>query len=225
MACPNKIAPSDRDHLVFFALTANMLSMLDLFNTQVLPGLSATSDLVTDAEERALITAINATSLTPFRFQGWEGKRLTVSFGWSYDFDTHKAARAEPMPGWLLPMRTRMAAFAGVDPALLIQALLIRYDPGAGIGWHRDRPIYEHVVGLSLGTPTEMRFRRRRPGGGFDRATLPLDPRAAYHLVDEARHDWEHSIAEVVRPRWSITFRSASDRGQAVFSAKRALTA
>jgi alkylated DNA repair protein (DNA oxidative demethylase) len=45
----------------------------------------------------------------------------------------------------------------------LVQALLIRYDPGAGIGWHRDRPLFEHVVGISLGAPATMRFRRRRP--------------------------------------------------------------
>ena len=37
---------------------------------------------------------------------------------------------------------------------------------------------------------------------------MPLQPRGAYHLTGEARHDWEHSIAEMDRPRWSVTFRS-----------------
>ena len=91
-----------------------------------------------------------------------------------------------------------------------MQALLIRYDPGAGIGWHRDRPVFEHVVGVSLGVPATMRFRRRRPGG-FDRASVPLAPRSAYHLSGEARHGWEHSIAEMEETRWSITFRSFAD--------------
>ncbi len=76
----------------------------------------------------------------------------------------------------LAPFRFRAAAFAGLNPDSLIQALLIRYDPGAGIGWHRDRPIYEHVIGLSLGEPANMRFRRRRPDGGFDRMPVPLAP-------------------------------------------------
>jgi alkylated DNA repair dioxygenase AlkB len=191
--------------------------MFDLFDTPLLPGLSSHPDLVTETEERALIAAIDATDLTPFRFQGWEGKRLTTSYGWNYDFDSQRAARAAPIPDWLMPIRDRMALRAGLDPDALIQALLIRYDPGAGIGWHRDRPIYEHVMGLSLGAPADMRFRRRRPEGGFERATLPLQPRAAYHLSGEARHAWEHSIVDMDRARWSITFRSASAKGRPVF--------
>lgn len=190
--------------------------MLDLFDAPVLPGLASRPELVDEAEERALVAAIDATALTPFRFQRWTGRRLTSSFGFSYDFETQRAARADPIPDWLLPIRDRVAAFAGIDAGSLIQALLIRYYPGAGIGWHRDRPIYEHVVGLSLGAPADMRFRRRRPDGGFDRASLPLEPRGAYHLFGEARHVWEHSIVEMDRTRWSITFRSASARGRSV---------
>ncbi|WP_121117841.1 alpha-ketoglutarate-dependent dioxygenase AlkB [Croceibacterium ferulae] len=186
--------------------------MMDLFGTPVLPGLATVPDLVAEAEEARLIAAIDGTDLTPFRFQGWEGKRLTFSFGWNYDFDTQQVARAEPIPEWLLPIRSRMAEFAGLDAGTLIQALLIRYDPGAGIGWHRDRPIYEHVLGLSLGAAAEMRFRRRRPDGGFDRRTVPLEPRGAYHLSGEARHGWEHSIVEQDQPRWSVTFRTPSAR-------------
>lgn len=191
--------------------------MPDLFGSPILPGLSVASDLVTVAEEGSLIAAIDATALAPFRFQGWTGKRLTSSFGWHYDFETSRVARAEPMPDWLLPIRDRAAAFAGISPELLIQALLIRYDPGAGIGWHRDRPIYEHVIGVSLGASAEMRFRRRRGERDFERAALPLEPRAAYHIAGSARHEWEHSIVEMDRPRWSITFRSPSEKGRAVF--------
>jgi DNA oxidative demethylase len=43
------------------------------------------------------------------------------------------------------------ARFSGLQPGELVQPLLIRYDPGAGIGWHRDRPVFEHVLGISLG--------------------------------------------------------------------------
>ncbi|WP_454883458.1 alpha-ketoglutarate-dependent dioxygenase AlkB [Sphingomonas oryzagri] len=189
--------------------------MLDLFDTPILPGLASTPDLITSVEEQALIDAIEATDLMPFRFQAWTGKRLTASFGFHYDFETHRVARADPIPDWLEPVRRRAARFAGLEPDALIQILLIRYDPGAGIGWHRDRPIYEHVVGLSLGAPADLPFRRRRADGGFDRATMPLAPRAAYHLSGEARHDWEHSITEMDQPRWSITLRSASTRWRA----------
>jgi alkylated DNA repair dioxygenase AlkB len=191
--------------------------MMDLFDVPILPGLASLSDLVSAQEERALIDHIDASALSPFRFQGWTGKRLTASFGWSYDFETQRAARADPIPEWLLAVRARMAAFAELEAASLIQALVIRYDPGAGIGWHRDRPVYEHVLGLSLGAPADMRFRRRRADGKFDRVSVPLAPRSAYHLSEEVRHDWEHSIVEMDRPRWSITFRSASEKGRSAF--------
>ena len=158
----------------------------------------------------SLIAGINATTLEPFRFQGWLGKRLTSSFGWRYDFDDARFGPTDPMPDWLLPTRGRAAAFAGLEPASLAQALLIRYDPGAGIGWHRDRPVFDHVVGISLGVSAPLRFRRRK-AGGFDRVTVPLAPRSIYHLQGEARHQWEHSIAEMEETRWSITFRTLSD--------------
>jgi DNA oxidative demethylase len=183
----------------------------DLFDEPLLPGLAQAEGIITSAEERALISGIDAAPLAPFRFHGWEGRRLTASYGWRYDFDNASFSPAEPIPDWLLPLRERAARFAGLGPDTLVQSLLIRYDPGAGVGWHRDRPVFEHVLGLSLGAPAAMRFRRRR-SGGFDRVAVPLPPRSLYHLIGEARHAWEHSIAPVAVTRWSITFRSLSDK-------------
>jgi alkylated DNA repair protein (DNA oxidative demethylase) len=186
----------------------------DLFERPVVAGLAFWPDLITREAEVALIARIDAVDLTPFRFQGWLGKRVTASFGWRYDFDNASFGPTEPIPDWLLPIRDTAAAFAGVVPDDLVQVLLTRYDPGAGIGWHRDRPVFEHVVGISLGVAATMRFRRRKPGG-FDRANVPLPPRSAYHLSGEVRHDWEHSIVEMDVTRWSITFRSLSAKGLA----------
>lgn len=183
----------------------------DLFDTPVLAGLRAAEDIVSAAEEQALIAAIDAAGLAPFRFQGWLGKRLTHSFGWHYDFDRGALAPTTPIPAWLLPLRARAAAFAGLAADTLEQALVIRYDAGAGIGWHRDRPAFEHVVGISLGAPATMRFRRRE-GARFVRAASPLPPRGIYHLAGPARHAWEHSIAAMAEPRWSVTFRSLASR-------------
>jgi alkylated DNA repair protein (DNA oxidative demethylase) len=56
-----------------------------------------------------------------------------------------------------------------------------------------------------------MRFRRRRDGR-FERASLPLERRGAYHLSGEIRYEWEHSIAELDQTRWSVTFRSMRNR-------------
>jgi DNA oxidative demethylase len=186
--------------------------VLDLFDAHILPGIATKPGIVTAAEETELISAIDAEPLEPFKFQRWEGKRLTRSFGLRYDFQTGRVSRGDPFPAWLADLRDRAAALAGVAPTEIAQCLLIRYDPGAGIGWHRDRPAYGHVVGVSLGAPAAMRF-RRRVGDRFERATLPLGPRGAYHLSGEARHEWEHSIAGMDRTRHSITFRTLSERG------------
>jgi hypothetical protein len=185
----------------------------DLFGEPRLAGLSQADAIVTPVEEQMLIGSIDAAELAPFHFHGWLGKRLTASYGWRYDFDDASFAPAEAIPDWLLPLRAKAARFACLQPGELVQALLIRYDPGAGIGWHRDRPVFDHVLGISLGAPATMRFRRRRPAG-FDRASVLLAPRSIYHLTGEARHEWEHSIAAMGVTRWSITFRSLSERGR-----------
>jgi alkylated DNA repair dioxygenase AlkB len=185
----------------------------DLFATPLLDGLAGVGDLIDAGQEAALIKAIGGVEVAPFRFQGWTGKRQTASFGWHYDFDDASFGETVPIPDWLLDLRAAAAAFAGLDAQLLVQVLVTRYDPGAGIGWHRDRPVFEHVVGVSLGAPAVLRL-RRRVERGFERRILPLGPRSAYHLSGEARHGWEHSIAPIEATRWSITFRSLSDKGR-----------
>jgi alkylated DNA repair protein (DNA oxidative demethylase) len=120
----------------------------DLLDRPALAGLAQAEAIVTESEELALIASIDRVELSPFRFQGWLGKRLTASFGWRYDFDAASFGRTDPIPKWLLPLRERAARFALLSPDELVQALLIRYDPGAGIGWHRDRLVFEHVIGV-----------------------------------------------------------------------------
>lgn len=137
---------------------------LDLFGTPIIPGLTTHADFLDQAEEQSLIRAIEATGLTSFRFQQWSGKRLTRSYGPSYDFQTGRLTPADPIPDWLRPIADRAADTCGLPRASIEQALLIRYDPGAGIGWHKDRPAYEHVIGLTLGAPATMRFRRQDGG-------------------------------------------------------------
>ncbi|MEG3181286.1 alpha-ketoglutarate-dependent dioxygenase AlkB [Sphingomonas sp. LT1P40] len=187
--------------------------MLDLFDAPIVPGLALRGDFLSAADEADLVVHINAENLSPFKFQQWTGKRLTRSYGWSYDFESGSFAPAEPIPDWLLTVKARAAQVAGLRPDDLVQALLIRYDPGAGIGWHKDRPVFEHVVGISLGNAATLRL-RRRTATGFERAKTELAPRSIYHLSGEARHHWEHSVAAMSVPRWSVTFRSLSDRGR-----------
>ena len=173
----------------------------------IVPGLRLVAEAVTPAEEAALAARIDAAPLEPFAFGQWRGKRLTAHYGSAYDFSRGRLDEAPPLPDWLLDLRERLAPLAGIDPTALEAVLLIRYDPGAGIGWHRDRPQYGEVLGLSLGAPCVMRL-RRRTANGFERRKLALPPRSLYRLSDEVRWEWEHSIAPMAQTRRSVTFRS-----------------
>lgn len=178
-----------------------------LFDAPTLPGLTYRPDLITLAEEGALVERIRVLEFAPFQFQGWEGKRRTVSYGWAYDFNDSRLREAPPIPEFLLPLRARAAALAGVAPAQFVHALVIEYDVGAGIGWHRDRPAFGVVAGISLVAPCTLRLRRRE-GKRFERVALELAPRSAYVLTGTVRHEWEHSIAPMQTLRYSVTFRT-----------------
>ena len=191
-----------------------------LFAEPLVEGLKYAEAVISIPEERALLERLGGLQLAPFRFHGWLGNRKTQSFGWRYDFDDASFTPAEPVPDWLLPLRDRAASFAGEKSDEIVHVLLARYDPGAGIGWHRDRSVFEKVVGVSFGSPATLRFRRRKPGG-FDRATLEVQPRSSYLLTGEVRHDWEHSIAPGERLRFSITFRTLSELGRRKAEAQR----
>ena len=185
----------------------------DLFGDTLLPGLVYRPDVLGADEHEHVVQELEALELTPFRFQQWTGNRKTHTFGWRYDFADGSFAPSGPLPDWLLPLRERAAAVAGVAHDDFVHALIARYDPGAGIGWHRDRPVFDKVVGFSFASPAVLRFRQRRPDG-FDRTSLEVEPRSAYLLTGAARHDWEHSIAPGEALRFSITFRTLSEAGQ-----------
>jgi alkylated DNA repair dioxygenase AlkB len=186
-----------------------------LFDTPLIEGFRYEEALIGEAEERALVARMGSLDLAPFRFHGFIGNRRTQSFGWRYDFDDASFTRAEPIPDWLQPLRERAAAFAGLQASEFVHVLLARYDPGAGIGWHRDRDVFNQVVGISLNSPATLRF-RQRTSTGFKRANIDVAPRSAYLLSGEARHDWEHSIAPGDALRFSITFRTLSGKGRRI---------
>lgn len=186
-----------------------------LFDAPLIAGLKYEERVIGEADQQALIERLSKIDLAPFRFHGWLGNRKTQSFGWRYDFDDASFAPTEPIPHWLTPVREQAAAFAGLRPSAFVHVLLARYDPGAAIGWHRDRDVFEQVVGISLGTPATLRFRQRLPIG-FRRASLEVAPGSAYLLSGEARQEWEHSIAPGDQLRFSITFRTLSDKGRRI---------
>jgi alkylated DNA repair dioxygenase AlkB len=75
--------------------------------------------------------------------------------------------------------------------------------------------VFEEVVGVSLGSPATLRF-RQRTAAGFRRANIDVAPRSAYLISGEARWEWEHRITPGEQLRFSITFRSLSDKGRRI---------
>jgi len=166
-----------------------------------------------EEEEREVAAMIGRLPFQAFQFHGFEGRRRVVSFGWRYDFNEAKLIEAPPVPDFLQPIRERSARFAGLDVDALEQLLVTEYQPGAPIGWHKDRAVFADVIGVSLLAPCTFRFRRKR-GGGWARASLTLAPRSAYLLRGPARTAWEHSIPAVEALRYSLTFRAVAGRGR-----------
>jgi alkylated DNA repair protein (DNA oxidative demethylase) len=185
-----------------------MADQMSLFAATDMPeGLSYAPDFLSEAEEAALAARLDALQFKPFEFHGFLGKRETISFGWSYRFDGSGLGEAAPIPEWLHPVRARAASFAGLAPGALEHALLVKYGEGAGLGWHRDRPVFGDVIGISLLSPAPLRF-RRRVREKWQRFTLAAEPRSIYLLRGPSRSEWEHSLTPVETLRYSITFRS-----------------
>jgi alkylated DNA repair dioxygenase AlkB len=89
--------------------------------------------------------------------------------------------------------------------------LCTEYDVEVSIGWHRDKPHFAEVFGLSLASACKFRF-RRRTGEKWERFTLDAQRRSLYVMSGASRHIWEHSIPPVERPRYSITFRTMAEK-------------
>jgi alkylated DNA repair dioxygenase AlkB len=170
-------------------------------------GLRYRQGAVSTNEAERLIAAFADLPFRAFDFHGFKGNRRVVSFGWRYDFSAATLSAAGPLPGFLEPARAAAAKFAGLPPSALEHAMVTEYAPGAGIGWHRDRPEFDKVIGLSFVSPAVLRL-RRKDGTRWRRASMPLAPGSAYLLDGPARTDWQHSIAPGDRLRYSVTFRT-----------------
>lgn len=180
-----------------------------LFEPDLPPGFQHRDDFITRAEERELLDAIGRVEFSEFEMRGVVAKRRVAFFGQSYD-----NAPQRPLPAFVLPVRARIAEWAGLDAAAFEMALINEYPPGAPIGWHRDAPQYEIVAGLSLASSCRMKFRPYLPPGktasGKRTATheILLEPRSAYLMTHEARSAYEHHIPPVSELRYSLTFRT-----------------
>jgi alkylated DNA repair dioxygenase AlkB len=189
-----------------------MGSAPDLFGPDVPPGFEYRDNFLSASEEAVLLSAIAGVTFTDFEMRGVVARRRVAFFGQSYDGRT-----SGPLPAFLLPLRSRLAAWAGVDETAFAMALINEYPPGAPIGWHRDAPQYGIVAGVSLLSACRMKFRPYRRPSSTTGATssrrsatheVVLERGSAYLMARDARQSYEHHIPPVTAQRYSLTFRT-----------------
>ena len=170
-------------------------------------GLRYEERFITPDDERALLDRIRSLTFHEMKMRGVVARRRVIHYGVSYSFETFRATPGPAIPDFLMPVREQAAAFSGVEAGALAEALITEYSPGATIGWHRDAPPFDVVVGISLASACRFRFRRGKVRA-WETAEIEMPPRSAYVLDGPARREWEHSIPAVKDLRYSITFRT-----------------
>jgi alkylated DNA repair dioxygenase AlkB len=194
-------------------------AQIDLFaaGTPLPEGLVLTREFIDAAEEAALVAHIGTLDLHAARYKDYTAKRRVMSYGSSYDFGDNALREAPPIPDFLLALRARAADWIHVAPEDLSDALIAEYAPGTQLGWHRDVPDFESVVGISLAGTCRMRFRPYPPRANKREGVfaLTLEPRSAYVLQREIRWAWQHMIPPTPELRYSITFRTRAERRRA----------
>jgi alkylated DNA repair dioxygenase AlkB len=163
-------------------------------------------NFLTQQEEYDLLTNISGLQFETFEYRGFAAKRRVIAYGWSYDFNANVLSTAPAIPEFLLPIRSRAAEAAGVAAEELEEALLTEYSPGSPINWHRDLPMFEKVIGISLLSSCTMKLKSLKKDAKA--VSIILQPRSLYIMQGTARWHYQHSIPAVKDLRYSITFRT-----------------
>ena len=189
------------------------LDPTDLFAAEALPaGLIYRADFLSPHEEAQLVDGIAGLTLRPAPYKSYLARRRIASFGSAYDFDAQRLNAAPPLPGFLEPLRARVAGEFGVELERLQHVLVTEYTPGTPLGWHRDTPEFEGIAGVSLAGSCELRWRRFPPRSGDPVLRLEVAPRSLYLVRGDARWGWQHSVAPTRELRYSITLRTLASR-------------
>ncbi len=156
---PARIAPISRPHVAGVALFPAGRALAPFEQ-----GFAYQPDFLSVDEERELLGHIRSLALTNAQYKAFQARRRVASYGGRYDYDKNQLDPAAPIPEFLHPLRERVGRWAGHDPADYTHALIAEYAEGVQLGWHRDVPDFERIVGVSLLSACRMRFRRYPPG-------------------------------------------------------------
>jgi alkylated DNA repair protein (DNA oxidative demethylase) len=141
-------------------------------------GLTYVPGVLTEAGERDALALLATVELHPYVLHDTPSRRLMRSFGRAQVAGAYDAGPAAPIPAELEWLRERCSRLMGREPGELVDPLVTRYPPGAGIGWRRDAP------------------------------HSPSSPAPPNVLSGPARTQWQHHIPPLAQERWSITFRT-----------------
>jgi alkylated DNA repair dioxygenase AlkB len=183
-----------------------------LFPSQSLfpAGFSYFENFLDETDEIALYKIISGIQLHTFNFRGFEAKRKVMSFGYDYNFDQRTISKGTPIPPAFQPLIDKVAAHLSVNPDEFAELLVTEYPAGSVINWHRDAPPFDLVAGISLLTDCVFRLRPydKAKQGRTAIISLPVRRRSLYVMQTVARSEYEHSIAPLKHPRYSITLRT-----------------
>jgi alkylated DNA repair dioxygenase AlkB len=172
-------------------------------------GLEYHAEFITAQEEAQLLAVIECLDYRTVVMRGQAARRTVRHFGLDYAYESGELEPTDPLPQPLHWLRDRCARLIGREPADLVQILVSRYPEGAGIGWHRDAPMFgSKIAGVSLRAACRMRFQRTLKGRPRETYALELAARSAYVLSGAARWSWQHSIPATGDLRYSVTFRT-----------------
>jgi alkylated DNA repair dioxygenase AlkB len=176
-------------------------------------GFSYKADFLNATEETELLRKIQALEFKAFEFQGYTAKRRIVEYGYEYDFSTRRAAQIACPPEFLDAIRRRAADFSNIPEDDWVEVLITEYSPGTPIGWHRDVPQFEEIMGISLASGCRMRLKPYKAEGKL--ISVMLEPRSIYMMRGVARWSFQHSIPPLQYLRYSITLRTLRRKEEA----------
>jgi alkylated DNA repair dioxygenase AlkB len=183
---------------------------------QELPqGLVYEPEFLTREEERALLAHIAPLQLREAKFREYFAKRRVAHFHEGTDAPRYDDGDADtftsgPLPPFLVALREKVAAHLGLAPGSFVHVLVSEYRPGTPIGWHRDKPVYGIVVGISLAGVGRMRWRPYAHQDAQHTFSLDLARRSMYVMRGPIRWQWQHSMPPMRELRYSITMRTRS---------------
>jgi alkylated DNA repair dioxygenase AlkB len=185
-------------------------------------GLVYEPEFLTRAEEDALVAHVAPLPLREARFREYFARRRVAHFhdgadAPSYDDGDADSFTSGPLPPFLASLREKVAVHLHLAAGQFVHVLVSEYRPGTPIGWHRDKPQYGIVVGISLAGVGRMRWRPYAHQDAQHTVSLDLARRSIYVMRGPIRWQWQHSMPPMRELRYSITMRTRAAPGEREF--------